>query len=299
MRNINARLLQEIKQRENSPMELYQIFLKNQTYYFAGHDQSVQFFNELNQPQIYDALGVTRSPIRTDIDSRVDECTLTLNNVTREGTQLLSSMTLINREVRVIKVFQGYLDDPANHIVIFEGVMDAPQMNHETLQLRVKSKLDTLQTQTPRRRYTRLCSWIFGSDECMVDLNSIRASSSIAGIADGKIISLQGRSDPQGYWVNGILQVDIPGDEPEKRIVIASNGAVVEVDFPFEKAALGYPVVIRRGCTRTYGDCVSKYTNGLNYGGFLAVPKRPNDALRKPWAKAVIDESKKEGDGKK
>lgn len=300
MRKLSAQVIHEIQQPENSPIELYQVFLEDATYYLAGYDTDVEFFNENGQPQVYEAVGISRTPIRTNIDSRIDECSITLNNVTNRGSQLLASTDLIGRQVRILKVFQGLLEDPANYILVFEGVTDEPTISKEVLRLKIKSRLDSLTTLVPRRKYSRLCSWKFGSPECGINLNSVTATSTVTDVVDGKVISMQGRNDPANYWVDGVLRVETPGRPVEKRLIIASAGNVVEVDFPFEHIAPGSALTIRRGCTKTYAqDCVGKFNNGTNFGGFVAVPTKREVALRKPWAKVVVDEEKKNSAGGK
>lgn len=301
MRNLNLVMISELQKPENSPIELYQVFLEDATYYLAGYDTDVMFFDENAHPQVYEAVGISRTPIRTNIDNRIDECSITLNNVTNRGSQLLASTDLIGQHVRILKVFQGLLDDPANYILVFEGVTDEPTISKEVLQLKIRSRLDSLTTLVPRRKYSRLCSWKFGSSECGINLNSVTATSIVSNAVDGRVISMHGRDDPAGYWVDGVLRVDTPGKPVEKRLIIASAGNVVEVDFPFEHIAPGSALTIRRGCAKTYAqDCVGKFDNGTNFGGFVAVPTKREVALRKPWAKVVIDEGKKNSaEGKK
>ncbi len=300
MRSLNPAMISELQKSENSPIELYQIFLDEGTYYLAGYDADILFYNEDNLPQLYEAVGISRTAIRTNIDNKVDECTLTLNNVTNRGSQLLAGTDLVDKQVRVLKVFLNLLDDPANHILVFEGFTDEPVISKEVLSLTVKSRLDTLSTEVPRRRYTRSCSWKFGSPQCGIDLESITQTTSVTNITENKIIEMQGRNDPADYWVDGVLRVDTPGRPVEKRIIVASSGAVIEVDFPLEHVTLGSILTVRRGCAKTYShDCVGKFNNGANFGGFVAVPTMREVALRKPWAKVVIDEGKKNSAGGK
>lgn len=298
MRMTSAEIAAELKKQETKPTELYQILFKDQSYYYAQHDEDIYFFDENGQPQKYEALGITRTSIKTDIESRVEECNVTLNNVTNKGTRLLSELNFSNAEMRIIKVFRNLLDDPENQILIFEGELDAPMVTKTAFQISVRSKFDIFTAQTPKRRYTRLCSWKFGGQECGVNLQNITATTTIAGISGGRTITLNSRNDPVNYWMGGIAEIATAEGQRERRLIIASDGASLQVDFPFESAGSGDQIIIRRGCNRTYTQsCKAKYNNEKNYGGFLAVPKRPDDSLRKPWADIPIDDSKK-GKGK-
>lgn len=301
MKGLNPNLKLETQKTENRPVELYQLFLDSGTYYYAAHDEDVQFFDEQNQPRIYEALGITRSPIRTNIDNRVDECTISLNNVSRQGTQLVANTDLVNKRARIIKVFLDLLYNPADHILIFDGQTDEPVVTQDALRLTIKSRLDILNIQTPRRRYTRLCSWRFGGDECTKNLNQLTVTGTAGTITNMRIVKVNGRNDPVNHWAGGILTATTPNKPIEKRIIVANSNNEIEVDLPFKHIAPGAALTIRRGCGRTFSDdCKTKYNNEANFGGFIAVPLKRDDLLRKPWSREIVETAatgKKGGSG--
>ena len=258
----------ESKKQENRPVELYAIYLDEETLYLAAHDRNVQFFDEEGTPTLYYASAIRRSAIRTNVESRVDECSVSLDNVTREMSAYMAHNEFRGRRLRIIKVFLDHLDDFANHVIIFDGVMDAPSANQSMMTVAVTSRLDTLNIRVPRRIYQRLCGWKFGGVECGVDLATITVSGTVQGIeTDGRKLTLSGRSEASGYFEDGVLTVD-----GLSRKVVKSNGAQFEVEYSFPADVVGKPYSLRRGCNKDYDTGCVRFNNQARFGGFLSVP---------------------------
>jgi len=269
MRHLNPATAVEKDKAQNRPVELYQIYLDETTLYLAAFDADIEFFNEAGAPARYYASGIRRTPIRANVESKVDECTVMLANVSRELSALFAHTEFIGRRMKIIKVFLDLLHDPDHAVTVFDGIMDAPSLDEKAMQVKVLSRLDTLGIITPRRRYRKLCNWKFGSPECGVNLASVTVTGVVSGIgSNGMTLTLSGRSEPAGYYEDGVLTIG-----RESRIVIASNGSTITVDFPFTEAKVGDSYTLRRGCDRTYDrSCVGRFNNGARFGGFLSIP---------------------------
>lgn len=269
MRGLSPEVAAEKEKAENRPIELYQVYLDEATLYFAAHDQNVEFFDETGAPVTYYALGLSRTPIKTNVETKVDECTVSLDNVTRELSAYVAHTDFNGRRLKIIKVFLDLLDDPDHAVTVFDGLMDAPVISETAMQVTVRSRLDTLEVITPRRRYRKLCNWRFGSPECGIDLASVTVTGTVQGIStDGKTLVLSGRSEPDGWFADGVLTIG-----RESRHVLASSGATITVDYPFSAVEVGQPYALRRGCNKSYDEsCVGRFNNGHRFGGFLSVP---------------------------
>lgn len=269
MRNLPTPVAAEKDKDINRPIELYQVYLDEVTLFFAAHDQNVEFFDEQGTPVTYYALGLSRTAIRTNVETKVDECTVSLDNVTREMSAYIAHTDFNGRRCRIIKVFLDLLDDPAHAVTVFDGIMDAPTLTERAMTITVRSRLDTLGVQTPRRRYRKLCNWKFGSPECGIDLATVTVTGTVESIATDRVnLTLSGRTEPAGHFVDGVLTIG-----NESRHVMASNGATVTVDYPFLSVEVGQSYTLRRGCNKSYDEsCVGRFNNGHRFGGFLSVP---------------------------
>ena len=267
-RPLSPDVAMEINKDENRPVELYAIYLDEETLYLAAHDQNVQFLDEEGTPTLYYASAIKRSAIRTNVESRVDECSVSLDNVTREMSAYMAHNEFRGRRLRIIKVFLDHVNDFANHVIIFDGVMDAPSANQSMMTVAVTSRLDTLKVSVPRRIYQRLCGWKFGGTECGVDLSSVTVTGTTQAIStDGRTLTLSGRSEVSGYYEDGALTID-----GLSRKVVGSNGSKIEVEYSFPATGVGKPYTLRRGCNKDYDTGCAKFNNKKRFGGFLSVP---------------------------
>lgn len=267
-RTLSPNVTAEAAKDQNRPVELYQIYLDAGPLFFAAHPENINYFDENGTPTTYYALGLSRSPVRTNMDTKVDEVTVQLDNVTREMSAYIAHAEFVGRRLKIIKVFLEYLANPADHVVIFDGIMDAPTITETAMQVTVVSKLDMLGFRVPRRRYQRPCNWKFGSAECGISLASATVSGTVQAISsDGLTLTLSGRTEAAGYYVDGVLTI---GSEWQR--VVSSNGATIVVDYPFVNAKVGDPYTLRRGCDKTFETCRDRFGNQNAFGGFLSIP---------------------------
>lgn len=267
-RPLSPSVVTEINKAENRPVELYTIYLDEEMLYLAAHDQNVQFFNEEGTPTLYYAAAIRRSSIRTNVESRVDECSVSLDNVTREMSAYMAHNEFRGKRLKIIKVFLDHLGDFANHVIVFDGVMDSPSANQSSMTVAVTSRLDTLNVGVPRRIYQRICGWKFGGVECGVNVASVTFAGTTQTVsADGRTLTLSGRNEANGHFEDGVLTID-----GLSRKVVKSNGSTVEVEYSFPTDAVGKPYSMRRGCNKDYDTGCTKFNNKSRFGGFLSVP---------------------------
>jgi len=267
-RPLSPNVAAEAKKEANRPVELYAIYLDEETLHLAAHDQNVQFFNEDGTPTLYYASGIRRSSIRTNVESRVDECSVSIDNVTREMSAYMAHHEFRGCRLKIVKVFLDHLGDFANHVIIFDGVMDAPVANQHAMTVSVTSRLDTLNVSVPRRHYQRLCNWKFGGPECGVNLASVTVTGTVSGVSNqGRKLTLSGRFESAGYFEDGILTID-----GLSRKVVASSGSTIDVEYSFPEDVVGKPYTMRRGCNKDYDTGCARFSNQARFGGFLSVP---------------------------
>lgn len=132
----------------------------------------------------------------------------------------------------------------------------------------------------PRFFFSRACNHHLGSEACGVDREAFKATATITAIdAAQKIVELSitppgGNAEffRAGHMVHaatglvvGIIWSDAGG----------TAGAVrLRLHFWSLDLATGQTITAYAGCRHTLGDCVSKFANGANYGGFPYIPNR-------------------------
>ena len=114
-RTLSGNVTAEKAKDSNRPIELYQVYLDEGPLYLAAHTEDIEFFDEDGLPTTYYAIGISRSPVKTNMDTKVDEVSVQLDNVNRLMSAYIAHTEFVGRRLKVIKVFrrQGFeLVDP-------------------------------------------------------------------------------------------------------------------------------------------------------------------------------------------
>ena len=274
-RSINA-VIEALKNKEeNMPIELYQIYLDEETLYLACYPKDIDFFDENGDPQTYAAAALTRSPIGTSTDTKVDQYSVTIDNVTREMSAYIAHTEFSGRKIRILKVFldsDGGLESPENAVPLFDGIMDAPFINQYQMTVSVVSKLDTLDRELPGRKFGVSCQWTggFGGEECGFVVPEKEGT--IDNISTDHITIYDSDiTEEAGYWEYGEIAIG-----NESRIITESGTGYLEVEYPLSASIeAGDSYNLKAGCDKSFDGphgC-QHWGNTEFYGGFLSIPK--------------------------
>ncbi len=254
----------------NRPVELYQIFLDQETLYLAMYPENINFFDENGNPTTYYAAALSRSAVQTNIETKVDQTEVKIDNVNREMSAYIANTDFQGRRLVIWKVFLDKLDDPNNYVVVFDGIMDEPRVDQYSMVVTVVSKLDTLDRELPGRTYEVQCSWIFGDEECgkvVPPKNGTVDSVS----SDRMIIYDSAITEEMNYWKYGSIKIG-----KELRAVTESGVGYVKVEYPFYiDIPTGTDYTLEAGCDKGYDTphgC-QYWGNTQYYGGFLSIPR--------------------------
>jgi phage-related protein len=258
------------------------------------YPEDIEFFDENGNQQIYTAAALQRDSVRTNTDTKVDTTQVTIDNVNKEMSSYIAHNEFVGRRMKILKVFLdadktvktisimgrtefdqlldnfegGGLEYYENHIVIFDGYMDKPQINQYSMSVSVVSKLDTLDKRLPGRTFQVKCNWVFAGEECG---KTIPTKSGTIDNISGATINDSDITETSDYWKHGTITV-----ENESRIITGSGSGYVEVEYPFSTdVAAGDSYDIKAGCDKSYnsGHGCTFWINTQFYGGFLSIPK--------------------------
>lgn len=280
-RSINSTVTTEIQRAYNRPIELYILFLRDFTLYLASNDTDVQFYawdtdNETTSTsvaQTYTAIGISRDDIKSHADSKIDSVRLTVDNVNRAMTTYLANNDFRGRRLIILKVFADLLEDNANYIQIFDGLMDSFAVSEMSAIFTATTRLGNLDMQIPRRRYQASCNWTFGDEFCTYDIDatSIVGALADAGSTSGTLVDAE-RTEPDGYWRFGTIEITAGVNNGMKRRVASSSGSQITFDITFPSGiSAGTAYTLKRGCSKTHLWC-SGLANLDNFGGFPTIP---------------------------
>jgi uncharacterized phage protein (TIGR02218 family) len=276
-RNVPTALTTIVASDLNQPVELYEVALDDQTYYYANAEQDITLGS-----QVYTALAISRTRVGTSMDSKVDEISVQLDNVDLGFSQLVASKDLQGRNVTIKKVFRDYLGDTANIITLFDGRMDSIAIDQQKILIRIVSWLDAILKKYPGRVYQQQCNYKFGDTWCAIDKES--AANKTIGTAEATSTAMvlvdTALNQADGYWDDGFVQISAGtnvnlGRPIRSFAVVGGKGNVtLRLGFPQALDATSQ-YIIYRGCNKTKDACINKYDNWLKYGGFTTVPRKP------------------------
>lgn len=273
-KNLNPDVEEQKNSEYNRPVELYQIFLDEETLYFAMYPEDIDYYDENGNTQTYYAAAISRNPVSKNNETSPDSTTIQLDNVMREWSAYVANTDIVGREVSIWKVFlDADLNTSDNHIAIFtRGIIDTVSIDDQNLVATIVSNLDTLDIDLPRRTYQVKCDWPngFGGDGCGVDVPEL---SGIIEDIDNKLIFNGNITEENDYWKYGIIKVN-----NESREIVGSGDGYIELEFQLFNADIGDEFEIMAGCDFSYdgGHGCEFWNNTERYGGFLDIPKIRN-----------------------
>ena len=275
-RTIPSGIQSAVAAEQNQPIELFEVFLDNETLYYAGHPSNIIF-----GVQTYTAIGGGRSPIRTTNELDVDEVTLTVDNIDRFFADKVIKDEFIGRNLVVKKVFLDELDSASKYVVVFDGKMDEPVIDQNKFQVKVRSWLDAIHHTTPRRMFSTLCNYQLYDSDCGITkaiTSNQNNGTAIASSTTKVVVASIFTAYPNQHFNEGTIKMDTGSNAPLGREILdfdsSSMSATLRIGFPFTVNS-GDTFTIYRGCRKGVSDCISRFNNYVNYGGFTTIPKHP------------------------
>lgn len=164
-KDITENLLNESQSEETQFRMLVTIYLDDITFYLCANDTE----NIVFAGQEYESVEIKRSEVQTSLDGSLEKITLTLSN----ADLIIASYVAINgnkinnRRCLIQEVSLAYLDNSADAITVFDGVMNNLQMDISTYTVDVQRTLGSFQSLSPVMTYSPLCQYKqFGDERC-------------------------------------------------------------------------------------------------------------------------------------
>lgn len=227
-RTASSEFLRRKAEPQSQPLEIWDVHLgstskvDSNTLFFVVTNRNIRFFSYVDgTPQIFTGLGVTRSPIVRNIDSKIDSVDISLSNVDRTFSQYFLDIDLRGKRIIIRKIFADLLasastDGDDNFMVMFDGVIDAPTLSQTRIQAQARNNFfQSLAFQVPRRTFQGLCNWRFGSSgDCaqhrtQAQLYDTKTAQTIDRV-DSQVHLYDGartEGSSGDYWAPGVIEM--------------------------------------------------------------------------------------------
>ena len=268
---------QETSAEAGQPVELYEFRLDTEIFRFTSHQVAytipvqVEFAPE----------NITRGELITGVGAEEQE------NLT---VTLPTANDFISRYVQIapgkpgqLKILRTHVTDLAQETrTIFEGTIKNVTFSQDGLTANVvlTALMAASARGTPRFTYATQCNHILYDAGCKINFNNVNFlhAGLVTGVS-GNVITVTGAAAKN--VLTDFFQAGLMSFDGESRTIQIQSGDDLTITAPFATSPLGSVVEVRAGCQQRFqDDCVSKFSNGDNFGGFPYVPqKNPFEGL--------------------
>lgn len=244
---------------------------------------------ETDSPLIDFALGpkIRRNKTKVQIGVQVDE--LEIEVYASDADLVLDGGTLSWQEALRGGLFDGaycslwrcFMSPPGTvvgTVAWFYGRVGDVDIGRTKNTIRVKSLLDLLTVQMPRRLFQAGCTHAFGDTMCGFDRSTMAEDIvCTSGTTQSQIHYIGSAPDPLTLFDQGTLIGTSGGNTGYKRTINQLVDGVAYLlepwIFPVE---IGDEFQMLPGCDHTYDTCEGVFANQLRYGGFRHIPPPEN-----------------------
>ena len=260
----------------SKPIQMVDLYLEY-PYTSPSHFYCVNNEDKIFNGNTYVAIAAKRSSIKSEEGTVLQEITVQLDNIDLEFRSLVASGMFNRKRVDIKIVFDGYLSNPANYIMLYSGFLDAPSGDNRWVTLTVKP-FPIFERDYPRRLFQVMCNWSFCDSQCTLSLDSFYQTGTIqAGSSDYVINWTDGDAGRAAdYFVPGYMLITSGTLDGEVRPITASNTSQITLRVALsQEPSVGTTFRVQKLCAKNVSACKDTFNNYLNYGGFPHVPMEP------------------------
>ena len=128
-----------------------------------------------------------------------------------------------------------------------------------------------------RKRYQRTCPYVLYGKGCFIDETSFSVAGVIAARADLTLTIPEAALQPSGFYTGGMIEAS----DGKRRYITVHTGSTIVIsrDLP---GLVDLNVNLFAGCDRSRTDCIDRFDNVVNFGGFPFLP------LKNPFGGTAI-----------
>jgi len=260
----------EIAAETGQPVELYEFAIGGITHRFTSNQVSVTVGSLL-----YTAIPIQRSRLERGSEEKLSVRLPSSISFTKD-------FILNSPGKRVVLILKRYhRNDPDIQVVVFfKGVVQSVSYVNEGREVEMLA----LPAQTahsrpiPRFGYAAQCQHLLFDPRCKIlETDPAFQKSLLVTAVSGNTITAQNA----GSFGADFFEAGFVTSGGEHRMITAQAGDVLTLLVPFFASPISQTVLVHAGCKlRIVIDCLNKFNNVINYGGFPHVPtKNPFEGL--------------------
>jgi len=261
----------EISEEGGQPVELYDISLDSENFYFTTTDRDDLTFDlNLYIPAILD-----RTQPKVDNDQPGSEVQLEFSTSEAVVQDLIGRWVTAAPEVESnsVMIRKYHIGEAVSEIQPFWfGTIASVKYKNmgQTAQIICRSLTDLFTLQGPRKTWGTQCNHQLYDGECTLSRAVYTVESVVASVSgDGLTFTMSPPiASPTTRYNAGEFRKK---NTALSRLIVQRSGNLVTVQYPIPEIVIGDTVEVIEGCEHNLTDCLS-FSNDINYGGTPFTP---------------------------
>lgn len=246
---------------ESAPIELYEFQDGADYYRYATNHETVVYQGNNYYPAPY-----KRSRVRQNPDPSKNDITFITNR-----TDVLASKYLAFPPENVIlaTVYRYQELAPTEVVPYWKGRVVGFSVSGNEITITCESIFTSVRRPGLRARYQYDCRHSLFSTGCGLGRETWKTSGVVGSVSGTAVVIAEAAAKAAGYFNGGFIWIPNVG----YRMISAHSGSSIALSRPMRGMEAGQTVYLWPGCSHTKAECVDKFNNIINFGGFPWIPK--------------------------
>jgi len=255
----------EKSEHDSRPVELYEFSRQNTYWRYTSADREQVY--ALNT---YTAKPISRGSFKCSSESIKSDISIECDPALGVLAQYVNQVPY---DIVYIRIIRGFPYDGTSRILWQGRITDVVFYGLDNAEITCESVYSAVRRQTLRRCWQKACPHALysqGAGECKVDKETVRVDGIISSVS-GLTLTLVTEPGEDNYMQGGFLNI-ADGDDVVRRYIRSQVGAMLVLDSMVHQRLIGLDVALYPGCDHSLSTCISKFDNGINYGGQPWIP---------------------------
>lgn len=239
-------------------MELYQIIMDNDTFYYTSGESDLTLAN-----QTYKAVSIYRQELSKD--SLSDDAKIVCNFD-------LEPINLYKEFNPSVSVFVRILNQNGNQLFLGRISNVDFDLTKGTATVKLTAVGGLMKAKIPVRSYSKECGFELFGKGCglnKADFSVILSNNFSVSEDKLKITSEALGAKPNGFFSGGYVKF-----LNQHSYITSHTGNEINLMFPLKNLSESELIYVFAGCDKLISTCKDKFNNSINYGGFPFIPSK-------------------------
>lgn len=240
-----------------SPIELYHFARGLDNWRYTSYDELISF-----QSADYEPLALGRSDIEWQSEIERSEITITLP---RDNLLAAQYIAYPPTEVLTLTIYRQHAYDVSGeYSVYWQGRLLNTEFKGSVCEFTCETVYTSLKRPGLRRKALPQCPHVLYGPQCRANQETYRSIGTLSAIGSFTLTAPEWGGFSDGYFTGGLIIYDTF----QRREIMDHVGSTITISANLLDVQLGATVSAFPGCAHNMDDCVNKFTNEENYGGF-------------------------------